>query len=59
MIYRTVYDGELILQIEEIDAGEWLAPEDMDARVDRLDPAFTENLFLIWNRYRDLRHKFE
>lgn len=55
MIYRTRFDGELTLQSEEIDAGEWISPEVMDARVEVLDPVFTENLFLIWNRYRELQ----
>ena len=58
LIYRTLFDGELILHSEEIDAGEWVTADDMDARVDALDPVFTENLRLIWNRYRDLRHEF-
>ena len=59
LIYRTVYDGDLILQTEEIDAGEWVSSGVMDRRVDALDPEFTENLFLIWNHYRDMRHRFE
>ena len=54
VIYRTVYDGELTLQSEEIDAGEWISPRAMDKRVAELDPVFTENLFLIWNRFREL-----
>ena len=54
LIYRTVYDGEMILQSEEIDRGEWISSETMDARVEMRDPAFTENLFLIWSRYRAL-----
>ena len=54
MIYRTCFDGELILQSEEIDGGEWISPQAMDRRVAELDPDFTENLFLIWNRFREL-----
>ena len=54
LIYRTVYDGELTLQSEEIDAGKWITPETMDARVKNRDPVLTENLYLIWERYREL-----
>ena len=58
VVFRAVYDGEMTLQPEEVDAGDWLAPQDMDARVDAGDPEFTENLFLIWRKYRQLDPDF-
>lgn len=54
VVYRAVYDGEMTLQPEEIDAGDWLAPQDMDARVNAGDPDFTNSLVLIWRKYRQL-----
>ena len=57
LIYATVYDGVMTLQAEEIDDGQWVTAEAMDARVDAGDPEFTDNLFLIWRGYRELRHK--
>lgn len=55
-VYRAVYDGEMTLQPEEIDEGAWVSPSDMDARAEAQDPDCTENLFLIWRRYRELGH---
>ena len=52
MIYRYAYDGDLTLQRDEIDAGLWISPDAMDRRVAARDPEFTENLFVIWERYR-------
>lgn len=54
VVYRTVYDGEMALRPEEIDAGDWVAADAMDARVEALDPDITKSLLLIWRRYREL-----
>ena len=56
MVYRYVHDGSLQLDPEEIDDGEWLAPEALDARIDSGDPTLTDAIVLIWRRYRELRH---
>jgi hypothetical protein len=54
MVYRYCYDGPLVLQADEIDAGEWLDPAAMDRRVAAADPQLTEAIRLIWKRYREL-----
>ena len=56
MIYQYNHDGPLTLQEEEIDDGLWITPEAMNRRVLAKDSELTENLVLIWNRYRELRH---
>ena len=57
MIYRYDFDGPLTLQCEEIDAGVWITPEELDRRIKSGDAELTENLVLIWTRYRELHHK--
>ena len=57
MIYRYYFDGPLTLQQEEIDAGVWIAPEELDQRIEAGDTELTENLILIWDRHRELHHK--
>jgi hypothetical protein len=54
MVYRYCFDGPLVLQIEEIDDGEWIDPAAMDRRVADEDPLLTEAISLIWKRYREL-----
>ncbi|MDH5356132.1 MAG: NUDIX domain-containing protein [Gammaproteobacteria bacterium] len=53
-VYRCVHDGELKLQVEEIDEGAWYSNEQMDALVSDIDSNLTEILRLIWRRYRQL-----
>lgn len=53
-VYRVVHDGELRLDPVEIDAGDWLAPAALDARVAAADPTLTDALKTIWARYRGL-----
>lgn len=57
MVYRYDFDGPMVLHPEEIDDGLWISPEAMDRRVERQDPELTEAVSLIWQRYRELRHK--
>lgn len=52
VIYRYRFDGQLNLQAEEIDDGVWIDPLQLDERVAGADPVLTENLILIWNRFR-------
>ncbi|MCP3688740.1 MAG: NUDIX domain-containing protein [Gammaproteobacteria bacterium] len=52
-VYSCVYDGELHLQAEEIDAGEWLDEHEMDDRVIELNSNLTGILRNIWVRYRN------
>ena len=54
MVYRYRYDGALTLHPDEIDDGEWITPEAMDARVARNDPGLTSALVMIWKKYREL-----
>ena len=54
MIYRYCFDGQLVLQADEIDDGEWVDPATMDRRVVDEDPLLTEAISLIWKRYREL-----
>lgn len=51
-VYRCVFDGEMQLQVEEIDEGAWKSPQQMDALVLDDDSNLTEILCLIWRRYR-------
>lgn len=54
MVYRYCHDGPLLLQAEEIDAGEWVEPAAMDRRVHGGDPGLTEAICLIWKHYREM-----
>ena len=53
MVYRYDFDGELVLQSEEIDDGAWVDPASMDRRVAEADPRLTTAIKLIWHRYRE------
>ncbi len=57
MVYCYRFDGPMVLHPEEIDDGVWIDPETMDRRVAQADPELTEAVTLIWERYRELRHK--
>ena len=57
MVYRYVHDGQMILQAEEIDDGQWLSIEAMDGRVASDDSNLTEALCLIWRAYREKREE--
>jgi isopentenyldiphosphate isomerase len=47
-VFSCVYDGELVLQAEEVESGEYLSVEAIVAR--RLSPV-TPDTRLAWNRY--------
>lgn len=51
-IYRCVYDGELQLQMEEIDEGKWISPSQMDELAADPDSNITNILRMIWDQYR-------
>ncbi|MCP4188778.1 MAG: NUDIX domain-containing protein [Gammaproteobacteria bacterium] len=51
-VYSCIYDGELCLQEEEIDAGEWLGEHEMDNLVSEAGSNLTGILRFIWRRYR-------
>ena len=57
MVYRYGFDGPMVLHPEEIDDGLWISPAVMDQRVAREDPELTEAVSLIWQKYREMRHK--
>lgn len=57
MVYRYGFDGPMVLHPEEIDDGLWISPAVMDQRVAREDPELTEAVSLIWQKYRERRHK--
>ncbi len=52
-VYSCNYDGELYLQAEEIEAGEWLGERAMDYFVAEANSNLTGVLRTIWARYRD------
>jgi len=54
MVYRLVHDGALRLDPVEIEAGEWVEPADLDARVGAGDPSLTGVVRLLWSRHRNL-----
>ena len=56
VVYSYCFDGPLVLQPEEIDAGQWIDIEDMDRWVAEEDSQLTEAVRLIWNRYRLAGH---
>ena len=56
MVYRYIFDGPMVLQVEEIDDGRWISHEAMDRMVSEGDPCLTESVCLIWGEYRSLRH---
>ncbi|MEM7564203.1 MAG: NUDIX domain-containing protein [Pseudomonadota bacterium] len=59
MIYRYYYDGPLCLQAEEIEAGIWVTTEALQQWVEAQDDSLTENLILIWKRYREFNHNLQ
>jgi isopentenyldiphosphate isomerase len=56
VVYRYDYDGQLVLQDEEIDEGAWVDQDTMNHRVKMQDPTLTEGLTLIWRRYLEHRN---
>jgi isopentenyl-diphosphate delta-isomerase type 1 len=54
MVYRYSFDGPMVLQVEEIDDGQWVSHQAMDCRVTQEDPCLTESVRLIWREYRNL-----
>ncbi len=57
MVYRYIFNGQMVLQADEIDDGRWVTPEALDQKVADKDPGLTEAICLIWKQYRDLNLK--
>ena len=53
-VYRCIYDGELHLQVDEIDEGKWLSEEKMNQLVANPASNLTDILRLIWTEFRCL-----
>ncbi len=53
-IYRCFYDGEISLQIDEIDEGKWLSEVQMNVLVASDDNNLTDIFRLIWEEYQRL-----
>lgn len=53
-VYRCIYDGELHLQVDEIDEGKWLSEEQMNQLVANPASNLTDILRLIWTEFRRL-----
>ena len=52
-VFRCVHDGPMRLQAEEIDAGRWMSPAEMDEWVADPDLALTPALRRIWRTFRE------
>ena len=52
IVYRCINDGPFVLQVEEIDEGNWTSMSEMDRRVAESDPVLTRVLKYIWSKYR-------
>ncbi len=55
-VFRVVHDGPLRLDPDEIDDGEWIGVDTLDARVAADDPQLTDSLRLIWRTFRNMPH---
>lgn len=53
VVYSYCFDGQLVLQEEEIDEGQWIDPESMDRWVAEEESQLTDAVRLIWKRYRE------
>lgn len=51
-VYRLVCDGALTTNADEIEAGRWLTPTELDAWVDDEHAPLTSSLRLIWRTAR-------
>jgi isopentenyl-diphosphate delta-isomerase type 1 len=49
-VYRTQWDGPMVLHPDEIDGGEWLAPEELTRRLQAHPENFATALLVIWPR---------
>jgi len=49
-IYRLRHEGPFVLHPEEIDAGEWLAPEELGARLAIRPQDYCSSFTLVWQR---------
>ena len=54
IVYRCINDGPFVLQVEEIDEGNWISVSEMDRRVAESDPLLTRVLQYIWRKYRQI-----
>lgn len=52
-VYRLVHAGELRLNADEIAAGDWLSPAEVDRRNRSGTAGLTASFRLIWTRYRE------
>lgn len=49
-VYRCEYEGPFVLQAEEIDAGEWFAPEHVTRWIRERPDDFARSLICIWRQ---------
>jgi len=52
-IFSTTSDEPLTLQEEEIDAGKWVTPAELDDWIEKTPLAFTGTFLIIWEKVRD------
>lgn len=53
-VYRLAHEGPFVLNPDEIDAGAWLAPAELDAAVAARPAEYAPSFRLIWARVRAL-----
>lgn len=53
-IYRYIYDGELVLQQDEIEEGKWLSAQAISLQVANENTQLTAVLRLIWRKFTRL-----
>jgi isopentenyl-diphosphate delta-isomerase type 1 len=53
-VFKCISDRRIILQAEEVDAGEWLSPQAMDHRVSSLRSELTPAIRRIWQKFRNV-----
>ena len=52
-VYRTEYEGPFVLHPEEIERGEWFAPEQVTRRIDEQPGEFAPSLICIWRKLQE------
>ncbi|WP_031435229.1 NUDIX hydrolase [Methylomarinum vadi] len=53
-VYRCLHNGPFVLAPEEIDAGSWFSPDEINHRVDVDDSTLTDTFKTIWRHYQRL-----
>jgi len=51
-IFSTISDDPLTLQAEEIDAGKWITPAELDDWIKKTPRIFTGTFLIIWDKIR-------